>query len=341
MFESGWKSRLFARPGAAGAASGACVGVQIGKDHVAAVRLREGASLPVFEAARRLQWDGAGTTATVRTLSQEGIFAGARVVLSLPAGKYDVVSVPSPPSVPEEELRDALRWQMRNVLPYSPDEAAFDFVRLPQAEGAAPGGAPAILVVAAQRREVAQSVAPFYAAGIEIDAVDIPEMIQRNLLAGGGDHVCRAFLSFDDDSSLLTVQLGDELCFSRRMQLPAVQMEEEPEHVADRIATNVQRSLEVFARQSNLPEVVRIVVGVHPHATLVARAIAEQADIAATLFEPTGLVEGIADRAGEGAFAGAESVLALGAALRREGGSDASRRASPLAAFLARFRKAA
>ena len=295
-----------------------------GEKRFAAVRLRATVPSPTLELLRQFSAEaGAGTNA-IRALAQQGFFTGARVVVTLPGGTYDTITVASPPAVPEEELRDALRWQMRGALSYPPEEAAFDFVRLPQATRGETesASAPAMLVVAARRRDVAQTLAPFQAAGVQVDAVDIPEMAQRNLLrAGAKADACLGFLSFDNSSALLTVQLADELCFARRMQLPGAGRleEDEPEHIADRIATNVQRSLEVFARQSQMPDVASLVIGSHPHASLIARAIAEQAPVATTLFDPATAValgQNLQAELGGSTSMAPELQLALGAALR-------------------------
>ncbi len=302
------------------------VGVHAGQRRLAAVQLHATAPLPTLESLRQSSAESGGITNTIRALAQEGFFAGARVFLTLPGEKYDTITIASPPAVPEEELRDALRWQMRGALAYPPEEAAFDFIRLPKAsDGESEStSATAILIVAARRRDIAQALAPFQAAGVQVDAVDIPEMAQRNLLSGAAKtDTCQAFLSFDDSSALLTVQLAEELCFARRMQLPGARRleEDEPEHIADRIATNVQRSLEVFARQSQMPEVASVVIGTHPHASIIARAIKEQATVVTTLFDPATTVAWGQNVRGDltgTALMAPELLLALGAALRSD-----------------------
>jgi len=350
MLQGPWGSRLSLFAAGRKGTQPGTVGVHVGEKRLAAVRLCATSPLPTLELLRHSSVDSGGPTSTIRALAQEGFFASARVFVTLPGGKYDTITIAAPPAVPEEELRDALRWQMRGALSYPPEEAAFDFVRLPQAsrEETASASAPAILIVAARRRDVAQALAPFQAAGVEVNAIDIPEMAQRNLLGGGVEpDVCQGFLSFDDSSALLTVQLADELCFARRMQLPGVGRpeEDEPEHTADRIATNVQRSLEVFARQSQMPEVVSVVIGTHPHASLIARAISEQAAVPTTLFDAATAValeqnvrtelDGVTPRA-------PEMLLALGTALRSdEGIRSIANSALSLPAWLLPGKKAA
>lgn len=326
MLQGRWSSRLSLFAASRKGPGAGTVGVHMGENRIAAVRLGATAPMPTLALLREFRVDPASSTSTIRALAQEEFFAGAQVFVSLPGGKYDTITIASPAAVPEEELRDALRWQMRGALSYPPEEAAFDFVRLPQASRAETGSAsaPALLIVAARRRDVAQALAPFQAAGIEVLAVDIPEMAQRNLLsARAKTDTCQGFLSFDDSSALLTVQLADELCFARRMQLPGIGRldDDEPEHTADRIATNVQRSLEVFARQSQMPDVASVVIGTHPHASLIARAITEQAAVATTLFDPAmavALDQNVRFETSSAAPMTSEMMLALGTALRSD-----------------------
>jgi|GEM_PF-1107493 len=333
MSDKSWLAQLVRGATAGGRASAANVGVHLTHNGIAAVRVRAAVPLPVVEEAREHSFEREhGPGAAVRALAEGGFLQGARVLLALPGGSYEILPTSTPPAVPEEEMRDALRWQLRGSLQYPPEEAAFDFLRLPQRREAGSASAPAagMLVIAARRADVERVATPLAAAGIAVEVVDIPEMAQRNLLGSGeGQTGCRGFLSFDQSSSLLTVQLADELCFARRMQLPGYGSlnEEEPEHLADRVASNVQRSLEVFVRQSHLPDVTGLTVGAHVHASLFARAIQEQAEVPTALFDPYMVVANaqalqVSLRDAEAPMSGA-MMLALGVALRDHLGRNA------------------
>jgi len=256
-----------------------------------------------------------------------GILRKAPVILALGAEHYSTFPLPAP-AVPPAELRDALRWKLRELLPYAPEDAAIDCVRLTQAEGT--HATDSLFAVAAPRRAVAQLADPLLDAGVDLQAVDIPEMAQRNLLtrlpgADGG----RALLGLDDSSALLTVVDQAALCFARRIPAPrSLGIEDDdPEHIAARIATHVQRSLEVFERQSGMAPVRTVWIGPHPYGALIARCTAEhtgleclQLDLQAELrFAPTA-------RELTSEIAGA-ALIAIGAALRDEGGLGAARSA--------------
>jgi MSHA biogenesis protein MshI len=217
--------------------------------------------------------------AAAAELVRRGVLRNAPVILVLGAEYYNTYPVPAP-SVPADEMREALRWKLREVLPYSPEEAVVDFVRLARATDS--NAADNLFAVAALRRSVAQATAPFLAAGANVQAVDIAEMAQRNLLAElPAMDESRALLGLDETSALLTVVHEGALCFARRIQIPRSlgAGDEEPEHVATRIAAQVQHSLEVVERQTGLAPVRSVWIGPHPYGALIARCTAEQAGL--------------------------------------------------------------
>jgi len=254
----------------------------------------------------------------VAQILRTGIARQASVISVLAAEQYNTYPLPAPP-VPKAELREALRWKLREVLPYAPEDAAVDFVSL--ARAAEPNTAESLFAVAALRRNVAQAIAPLLAGGIDVQAVDIAEMAQRNLLnALPGSEPGRALLGLEDSSALLTAVHEGALCFARRIPLArlAGTEEEDPEHVAVRVATQVQRSLEVVERQTGLPAVRTVWVGPHAYCALIARCVAEQTgldcpqlDIQAELQFSTPLPPMAPERA-------AGALIAIGAALRSE-----------------------
>jgi MSHA biogenesis protein MshI len=265
--------------------------------------------------------------AAVAQLVRSGIVRDAPVVLVLAPEHYNTYPVPAP-SVPADEMREALRWKLREVLPYSPEEAVVDFVRL--ARNADSNAAQNLFAVAALRRSVAQSTAPFVAAGVNLQAVDIAEMAQRNLLAElPAMDESRALLGMDESSALLTVVHEGALCFARRIQIPRslAAGDEEPEHVATRIAAQVQHSLEVVERQSGLSPVRSVWIGPHPYCALIARCIADQSGLECPQLDLHAELR-FAPDAGELSperLCGAP--IAIGAALRNEAAEGATRSA--------------
>jgi MSHA biogenesis protein MshI len=254
----------------------------------------------------------------IAQLSATGILRNSQALLVLGAEHYNTYPLPAP-SVPPAEMCEALRWKMRELLTYPPEEAVIDFVHLARAPHAS--SADSVFAVAAPRRAVAQAANAMLAAGIELHAVDIAEMAQRNLLARlPGADAGSALLGIEDSSALLTVVHQGVLCFARRIQIPrALSLEEDdPEHVAARLATQVQRSLEVVERQSGLAPIRTVWIGPHPESALIARCTAEQADVDCLqldLHAELSFATTVRDIEPEMAAA---ALIAIGAALRSE-----------------------
>jgi len=301
-------------------AADSLVGIQwLGNDLVL-VRLHQDGDRPEIEHIALTPAPPEARADQIKRLAASDVLGGASVVLALAPGQYDLHQL-SAPSVPAEELRDALRWQMRGSLAYPPEEAALDFVRLPHAGSHA---RETLLVVTAHRPVVDAAVAPFAANGIEIEAVDIPEFAQRNLArlatpVEGTD----AWLGFERETCLLTAHLNGEVAFARRMLLPGANHNaidaDTPEsvmHVTDRIVTQAQRTLDTFERQSGLPPVTRITVGPHRHAASITAALADRTGVVVTRFNAHATFD-FGEHAGELANdVPAAALAAIGAALR-------------------------
>jgi MSHA biogenesis protein MshI len=224
----------------------------------------------------------------VRQLVRAGVLGSAPIVVLLAPGQYDLQQMPLP-AVPDDEMRDALRWQLRSHLAYPPEEALLDFIRLPH------GGEhkQLLLAVAAHRPVVEAALLPLLQNALTVTAVDVPEFAQRNL-AGfkGAAGVTSAWLGFERDTCLLTVHLDSELAFSRRMLMPGAAANEiEPEtaesaqHIAERVVLQVQRSLDLFERQSGLAPLARAMLGPHRHAALIAALLADRCALRVETFD--------------------------------------------------------
>jgi MSHA biogenesis protein MshI len=282
----------------------------------------------------------------VKQLADTRLLAGTSVVLTLAPGQYDLHQLAAP-AVPAEELRDALRWQLRGNLAYAPEEAAIDFVRVPH--GAESRNKETLLVVTAHRPLIEGAVAPFIANGVFVEAVDIPEFAQRNLarLSGAGEGT-DAWLGFERETCLLTAHLNGELAFARRMLLPGANHNaidaDTPEsimHVTDRIVTQAQRTLDTFERQSGLPPVTRLTVGPHRHAASITDALADRTGLIVTRFNARTMFEFGADAANCSNELPPAALPAVGAALRIEEGDNAGVFAGWTQRLRAAFKRAA
>jgi MSHA biogenesis protein MshI len=326
-------------------AARARVGLQIDERRFAVARLVAApGARPVLEHVESLAADHALRTGALRRLVHAGLFRDAQVALALSAGQYELHPLPAP-VVPDEELRDAVRWQLRGVAAFTPEEATVDFARIPQPpapdDGAAHAARPQLLVVAARAALVESAVRTLADSGVSATVVDVPEFAQRNLAQLGAGAGCTAWLSFEADACLLTVQLDGELCFARRFQAQGANLHVQADGSADsvtqyfveRVAVHTQRSLELFERQSGLPPVAQLWVAPHTCAPLLAATLAERTSVETHVFDVAAAFDIAVASTHDLALAqpNPDWLIAAGAALRD---LDAGARASGIAASL-------
>jgi MSHA biogenesis protein MshI len=146
-----------------------------------------------------------------------------RCTTLLEQGQYQFLSVDAP-SVPPEEMKEAVRWRLKDMIDFPVDQATIDMVDVPVSKG--PGVRnQTLFAVAAQNSIIEQRQTLFSNAKIALTTIDIAEMAQRNVSAmlepeGRG----MAMLSFSADGGLLTVTYGGALYLSRRIDVSLAQL---------------------------------------------------------------------------------------------------------------------
>ena len=158
-----------------------------------------------------------------------------------------------------------VRWSIKDMLDYPVDAAMIDALHVPASDGSAQSSQ--MLAVAARNELIAATVRPFNDADIELDVIDIPELAQRNIakyLEQEGRGL--ALLCFDEAAATLTFTSGGELYQSRRIDVALKDFEDESaaEGLRDRIALELQRSLDHFDRQFRSVAVARVVISQVP-----------------------------------------------------------------------------
>jgi MSHA biogenesis protein MshI len=239
-----------------------------------------------------------------------------RCAIVLGETDYSMVQVDAP-AVPEDERVQALRWRLKDMVDFSLDGAAIAVADIPT-EG---GRQASVFAVVAPASVVGERMALFYEKKIPLEAIDIPEMAVRNVAVLFEEpNRGLAFLALTKDDGLLTITFRGELFLSRRIEVAAEALAqadaERRGQMLERLALELQRTLDNFDRQYGFISVSRLVV-------------ASEFDCAGTV---AALVENLylpvqaADLASVADFPGlpelrsaerqAQSLLAIGAALR-------------------------
>ena len=213
---------------------------------------RPPAGRPVVELVSFYPADKAALPAALDKLAKELHLDRYQCSHLLTSGEYQLLSVDTP-NVPPDELKNAIRWRLKDMLDYHVDDATIDVLAVPQDKNGAVRSN-TLFAVAARNQLIEQRQALFEQAKIRLSVIDIPEMAQRNisaLLEPEGRAL--ALLSFNAEGGLFTVTFGGELYLSRRMDMTIMQLQQadlsQKTALHERVTLELQRSLDHFDRQ--------------------------------------------------------------------------------------------
>jgi MSHA biogenesis protein MshI len=165
----------------------------------------------------------------------------------LTPGSYQLV-LGEAPKVPEEELAEALRWRIKDLIQFPIQQAVVQGFFLP--EDSARGTSRMAYAVAAQRSVIENLVNHARSLKLNLQSIDIAELALRNLV-----HFCAedgkrgvALVKINQGTGSLIIVRDNNLYLSRQFNLPynAGLLDDLP---ADNVILEVQRSLDYFERQ--------------------------------------------------------------------------------------------
>jgi MSHA biogenesis protein MshI len=239
---------------------------------------------------------------------------GLPVVATLPSSAYSLVQIEAP-DLDADELREAMRWRVKDLIDFPVEDATIDVFALP--ESRRPGAPSLVYVVVAKSDRVEALGGLLRDVGLEVEAIDIAEMAIRNLaLHLDRPGRPRAYLQLQAGQTIIEISDGSQIFLSRRViqdydensdaELLRAQMEN--------LALEVQRSLDYFESQYALGPADRLSVIVDSDALFEAfgRVAGTFLTVQAERFSLTGIATSgnvDLDRLGQGA-------TAVGAAMR-------------------------
>lgn len=223
--------------------------------------LMQGDAKPRLTACEFLPGKGEEQTAVLQDWLKAKGLAGSRSVFALAPELYQLLQV-APPEVPDSELREAVRWQIRDLIDFPLEEAVVDIFQVPrdvQREGARTA-----YVVAARQTQLQQRVALLHGAKLKLQAIDIPELVLRNvgnLLPDADKGV--ALLYFGPDSGRIIICRGGKLCLARNINIGTETLRPGSAYLNDMIdsvALEIQRSLDFFESNFAQPAISSLVL---------------------------------------------------------------------------------
>jgi len=204
--------------------------------------------------------DNVATKILVTDLS----LANHHCTVLLKHGEYQLLQIEKP-NVPAEELKQAIRWKLKDMIDYPVEQATVDVIDIPTDPSNA--RRQAYVYAVATRNELLsgyiESLIEFSASGLE--AIDIPELAQRNLARYlEQENRGLAMLSINGADGLLTFTSGGELYHARGIDINIKHMlsedSEQKSSLYERLSLEIQRSLDNFERQFPYINVNRLVL---------------------------------------------------------------------------------
>lgn len=228
------------------------VGLGLHRDGLSvAVAARRGDAITIEQLVHRPAVGPEEQARALRDLAAEFRLKGLPAVAVLEPTAYQLLQVERPEAVPDEELAEAVRWRVKDMVDYPIGDAVLDVVPLPA--GRRVDGPQFVYVVAVPASVVQAGVDLIEEASLALQAIDITELAVRNLaVLDSVEDRASAIVYLDPHVGLIEVVRNGQLFFSRRLGLHGQMLESGApgsEQALDDLALEVQRSLDYFESQ--------------------------------------------------------------------------------------------
>lgn len=257
---------------------------------------------------------GANDVDALKRLGRKFGLARTAVTTLMPAQQYQLFTVEAP-AVPAEEARDALRWQIRDLIDYPAEQATLDMIDIP----AMGGRQKSVFVAAARNDSVLRLMRSFLDADVGLEVIDIRELAQRNIAA-----LCAepdrgiALLSFDDTGGCLTFTYNAELYVARHIDIGVQALHDPARQTAlfERIGLELQRSTDGFERQFSHIPLTRLTIAPHAFAPALRDFLGDYLTIPISVLDLAEVIDFSAVPSLKAGERQAQCFATIGAALR-------------------------
>ena len=184
-------------------------------------------------------------------------FADSYIVLS--QHEYELELIEAPPVEPDEML-EAVRWRLKDLISIPVEEAVIDIFHLP--EDAYRGRKKMLYVVAASKDTIENKIKLIKDAGLDLQVIDIEELALRNLslFVPGHEQGTVAFLSMKENNGHIHMFCHENMYLTRSIEMGYAsfvpqendqwQIEREDHgSMVERYILDVQRSLDYYESQ--------------------------------------------------------------------------------------------
>lgn len=309
-----WPSRARAP-----SADGPWVGVHVGRE-----RILVACAHPGHDGKRRINqqhcFAGAGRVQALLDWQKKHAPRGSQTNLLLEPGDYQILQIDAPPVEPAER-NAAVRWQMKDLIDFPPDEAALDCMTVP---GEASASSPhRLLAVVSRKAVVGPWMRHWHDARLSLSSIDVAEMALRNIAVLTQEPEAAAFVHVGWETTSLIIVWHGSLCTFRQLNIGGAQLvnldDLERSHLFERLALEIQRTTDAFGRQFSAANLSCVWLSSVVEVPTVAAALSGQIDLRVEPFAMDDWVT-LEDPIREGDIDDRlDYTLAIGAALRGPG----------------------
>ncbi|MDD2760259.1 MAG: pilus assembly protein PilM [Methylomonas sp.] len=175
------------------------------------------------------------------------------------------------PALSGEEIKQAVRWRIGDLLDYPVEQAIIDFYPLPQSNRA--NSTPMLEVVACADHVASRLIQLCEQAGLNVKVIDVQETALRNLatlLRENEQGI--ALLHLQKDSGRIVIQKQGSLYLSRKIGVGYAQLAgddphpDQAEHYTEQnaVALEIQRSLDFVENVFDIPPISGLAVVLLP-----------------------------------------------------------------------------
>lgn len=157
------------------------------------------------------------TASALKQLAKDFQLEDKEITTSLLIADSNLVMLEKP-EVSDAELRQAVRWKIKDSLPYDLNDAIVDVFEIPgQRER---GRTPLVYVTAAEKEFLKQQIKTFEEQHLEISSIDIAELVMRNIAALlPEDQQGVALLKLEPNQGLITLTQDSSLYLARNIDV--------------------------------------------------------------------------------------------------------------------------
>lgn len=189
--------------------------------------------------------NGSYISALKELTEKEPLRAKAQLVLS--AEQYQIVQIDKP-SIPEEELNAAIKWQIKDLVTVEPEDMIVDYFSGPTLAG----GKEKINVVCAKKSELSTILSAFDNSELTIDSIITEEFAFAGLVEFKAQPVLLVVQQPNEEVHILIIKEGN-IYFHRRLRGFAQLGSKTPEELGfgtiDSLSLEIQRSMDYYERQ--------------------------------------------------------------------------------------------